>query len=43
MKATPTSIPSNSDDMSTVSVSKAGNVMMKSSSQKEAILKKIVS
>ncbi len=40
MKATPTSIASNSDDVSTASVSKAGDVMMTSSSQKEKILKK---
>ncbi len=35
--ATPASITSNSNDMSTVSVSKAGDVMMTSSSQKEGI------
>ncbi len=40
MKATPTSIASNSDDVSTASVSKAGDVMMTSSSQKGKILKK---
>ncbi len=40
MKATPTSIPSNSDDISTALVSKAGDVMMMSSSQKGKILKK---
>jgi hypothetical protein len=40
MKATPTSIPSNSDDVSAASVSKAGDVMMTSSSQKDKILKK---
>jgi hypothetical protein len=40
MKATPTSIPSNSDDVSTASVSKAGDVMMTSSDQKGKILKK---
>ncbi len=40
MKATPTTIASNSNDVRTVSVSKAGDVMMKSSSQKEGILKK---
>jgi hypothetical protein len=40
MKATPTSIASNSDDISTASVSKAGDVMMTSSSQKGKILKK---
>jgi hypothetical protein len=40
MKATPTSITSNSDDISTASVSKAGDVMMTSSSQKGKILKK---
>ncbi len=42
MKATPTSIASDSDDVSTASVSKAGDVMMTSSSQKGKILKKIV-
>jgi hypothetical protein len=42
MKATPTSIASNSDDVSTASVSKAGDVMMMSSSQKGKILKKKV-
>ncbi len=40
IKATPTSIASNSDDVSTASVRKAGDVMMTSSSQKEGILKK---
>ncbi len=40
MKATPTSIASDSDDVSTASVSKAGDVMMTSSSQKGKILKK---
>jgi hypothetical protein len=40
MKATPTNIASNFNDVSTASVSKAGDVMMMSSSQKEAILKK---
>jgi hypothetical protein len=40
MKATPTTIASNSNDISTVSVSKASDVMMTSSSQKEGILKK---
>ncbi len=41
IKATPspTSIASNSDDVSTVSVSKAGDVMMRSSSQKGKLLK----
>ncbi len=38
MKATPTTIASNSNDMSMASVSKAGDVMMTSSSQKEGIL-----
>ncbi len=38
MKATPTTIASNSDDVSTASVSNAGDVMMTSSSQKEEIL-----
>jgi hypothetical protein len=40
IKATPTSIASNSDDLSTASVSEAGDVMMTSSSQKGKILKK---
>ncbi len=40
IKATPTSIASNSNDVSTASVSKASDVMMTSSSQKEGILKK---
>jgi hypothetical protein len=40
MKATPTSIASDSDDVSTASVSKAGDVMMRLSSQKGKILKK---
>jgi hypothetical protein len=40
MKATPTTIASNSNDGSTTSVSEAGDVMMTSSSQKEGILKK---
>jgi hypothetical protein len=40
MKATPTTIAGNSNDMSTTSVSKAGDVMMTPSSQKEGILKK---
>jgi hypothetical protein len=40
MKATPTTIASNSNDASTASVSKARDVMMMSSSQKEGILKK---
>ncbi len=40
MKANPTTIASISNDMSTMSVSKAGDVMMTSSSQKEGILKK---
>ncbi len=39
-KATPTTISSNSNDVSTTSVSKASDVMMTSSSQKEGILKK---
>jgi hypothetical protein len=42
MKATPTTIASNSNDVSAASVSKAGDVMMTSSSQKVGILKKIV-
>jgi hypothetical protein len=40
MKATPTTITRDSNDISTASVSKAGDVMMSSSSQKEGILKK---
>jgi hypothetical protein len=42
IKATPTSIASNSDDLSlsTASVSKAGDVMMMSSSQKGKLLRK---
>jgi hypothetical protein len=40
IKATPTSIAGNSDDVSTASVSKAGDVMMTSSSQKSKLLKK---
>ncbi len=40
IKATPTSIASNSDDVSTVSVSKAGDIMMTSWRQKGKILKK---
>jgi hypothetical protein len=38
MKATPTTIASNSNDVSMASVSKAGDVLMMSSSQKEEIL-----
>ncbi len=40
MKATLTTIASKPNDISTASVSKAGDVMMMSSSQKEKILKK---
>ncbi len=40
IKATPTSIASNSNDVSIASVSKAGDVMMTSSSQKGKLLKK---
>jgi hypothetical protein len=40
INATPTSIASNSNDVSTVSVSEAGDVMMMSSSQKGKLLKK---
>ena len=40
MKATPTTIASKPNDVSTVSVSEAGDVMMTSSSQKKKILKK---
>jgi hypothetical protein len=39
IKATPTSIASDSYDVSTASVSKAGDVIMTSSSQKGKILK----
>jgi hypothetical protein len=42
IKATPTSIASDSDDVSTASVSKVGDVMMTSSSQKVNYLRKIV-
>ncbi len=42
MKATPTTIASNSDDISTASVSEAGDIMMTSSSQKVKYLRKIV-
>jgi hypothetical protein len=38
MKATPTTITSNSDDISTASVSDAGDIMMTSLSQKEEVL-----
>ncbi len=40
MKATPSTIASDSNDVSTVPVSKAGDIMMTSSSQKVGILKK---
>jgi hypothetical protein len=40
IKATPTTIASNSNDANTTSVSKASDVMMMSSSQKEGTLKK---
>jgi hypothetical protein len=40
IKAPPTTIASNSNDISTVSVSKADDIMVTSSSQKEGILKK---
>ncbi len=40
IKATPTCIASNSNDVSTASVSKAGDVMMMSSDQKGKLLKK---
>ncbi len=40
MKATPTSIASDSNDVSTASVSKAGDVMMTLSDQKAKLLKK---
>ncbi len=38
MKATPTTFASNSNDVSTASVSKAGDIMMTSPSQKEELL-----
>ncbi len=40
MKATPTSIASDSNDVSTASVCKAGDIMMTSSDQKGKLLKK---
>jgi hypothetical protein len=40
IKVTPTTTASDSNDVSTASVSKAGDVMMMSSSQKGGILKK---
>jgi hypothetical protein len=40
IKATHTTIASNHNDVSTASVSNAGDIMMTSSSQKERILKK---
>jgi hypothetical protein len=40
IKATPTSITSDSNDVSTASVSKAGDIMMMSSDQKGKLLKK---
>ncbi len=40
IKATPTSIASDSNDVNTASVRKAGDVMMRSSSQKRKLLKK---
>ncbi len=40
MKATPNTITNDSNDTSTTSVSKAGDVMMASSSQQKGILKK---
>ncbi len=40
MKATPITIASDSNDLSTASVSKASDVMMTSASQKEGILKR---
>ncbi len=42
IKATPTTIASNPNDVNTASVSKAGDVMMTSSSQKKKNLKKIL-
>ncbi len=41
MKAIPTSVASDSNDVSTASVSKAGDVMMTSSDQKGKLLKKM--
>ncbi len=41
IKATPTSIASNSNDVTTASVSKAGDVMMTSSDQKGKLLKEM--
>ncbi len=41
MKATPTSIASDSNDISTASVSEAGDVMITSSDQKGKLLKKM--
>ena len=43
MKATPTTIASNTNDDSTTSVSKAGDIMMMSPSQKEELLNTIIS
>ncbi len=40
IKATPTTIASDSNDISTASVSKAGDAMMMSANQKEGIHKK---
>jgi hypothetical protein len=40
MKATPTIIASNSNDVSTASVSEAGDVMMTSSDQTDKLIKK---
>ncbi len=42
MKATPTSIASNSNDVNTESVSKAGDIMMTSSTKRVNYLRKIV-
>ncbi len=42
MKATPTTIPSEPNDLSTASVSKADDIMMTSSCKKEKYLRKIV-
>ncbi len=43
MKVTPTTIASDSNDVSTASVSKAGDIMMTSSSQRGEYLRKILS
>ncbi len=42
MKATPTSVASDSNDVNTASVSKAGGIMMMSSDQRVNYVRKIV-